>query len=62
MSSLLADKRHSISKLDIEKDVHSVSDDSQDDFYYKLPFAKKLLSWGVEARGMLSFVQYKRDF
>ena len=54
MSSLEDTKRLSTLKLDIEKDVQSVSDDSQDDFHYKLPFMRKLLSWGVEARGMLS--------
>lgn len=52
MSSLLDSKRLSASKLDIEKDAHSVSEDAPDEFYYSHPFMKKLLSWGVEARGM----------
>ena len=56
MSSLETGKGLSTAKYDVEKDTLSLSQDSQDDFYYNLPFTKKLLSWGVEARGTLTSI------
>lgn len=37
--------------FDVEKDVHSVTERSPDDFQHSNRFLRKLLSWGVEARG-----------
>ncbi|THG95083.1 hypothetical protein EW026_g6503 [Hermanssonia centrifuga] len=37
----------------VEKDLQSISERNQDDFQYSHPFKQKLLSWGVEARGIL---------
>ena len=50
-SPLLDSKRQSAVKLDLEKDVQSVSEESEGEFYISHPFMKRLLSWGVEARG-----------
>ena len=52
MAALLSHQQADVEK-DAEKDAHSVSDDSQDGFYYTHPFMNRLKSWGVEARGML---------
>lgn len=52
MTSLVASKDLGVSKIDIEKDAVSVSENTEDEFYYSHPFMKRLLSWGVEARGM----------
>ncbi|PSR97591.1 hypothetical protein PHLCEN_2v4298 [Hermanssonia centrifuga] len=38
---------------DVEKDLQSISERNHDDFQYSHPFKQKLLSWGVEARGIL---------
>lgn len=51
MAALLSNKQADLEK-DAEKDVQSISEDSQDGFYYTHPFMNRLKSWGVEARGM----------
>ncbi|KAI0089670.1 NCS cytosine-purine permease [Irpex rosettiformis] len=38
---------------EVEKETYSVSEQAQDDFHYNLPVMRKLLNWGVEARGIL---------
>ena len=44
----LEDRKPSV---DVEKDAYSVSEETQDDFHYNPPLMRKLLTWGVEARG-----------
>ena len=51
MAALLSNKQADPEK-DVEKEVQSISEDSQDGFYYTHPFMNRLKSWGVEARGM----------
>ncbi|KAI0797398.1 cytosine-purine permease [Irpex lacteus] len=49
----LEDRKSSKVPVDVEKDFRSVSDETQDGFYYNPPMMRKLLTWGVEARGIL---------
>ena len=55
MVAFISSTRRDVEKEGEEdvKDVHSLSDDSQDGFYYTHPFMKRLVGWGVEARGEL---------
>ncbi|KAI0340469.1 NCS cytosine-purine permease [Trametopsis cervina] len=48
-----ADEDMNLSRNDPEKELHSFSEESQDDFHYNPPVMRKLLTWGVEARGIL---------
>ncbi|KAI0684962.1 NCS cytosine-purine permease [Cytidiella melzeri] len=45
--------RKRASSGDAEKELSSVSSNTQDDFHYNPPVMRKLLTWGVEARGIL---------
>ena len=53
MSTLLKNDGQNVSNYDLEKETRSLSDDSQENYYVSHPFMKRLLSWGVEARGAL---------
>lgn len=61
MADFLGRERKSGVDGDMEKESHSFSEEAEGDIrYYQHPFMRKLLSWGVEARGTL--IQRQKTF
>ncbi|GJE93171.1 NCS cytosine-purine permease [Phanerochaete sordida] len=53
-------KRRSTEKLDPERDVETLELAPASEYYVSHPFMRKLLSWGVEARGILPVPREER--